>query len=177
VKTATWVAIAALGTIPAALLGWSLSQAAPDDTAQAPTEVVEVQPEFPDLTLGRRPPGEWRWSELRGGECIDFFVSAWEETFQVVPCSSRHDAEFVRVGLISTDPDAVYPGDDAIAEFAREQCESWEPDDLINGEEFDDLVVSPSYSLGLSSWESGDRLAGCFVHQKRGGSFTQKLVH
>jgi len=176
VKTHTWIAVAALGTIPAALIGWEIGQQAEPEPEPVVEEIIDTPIEFPDLTLGPQFPGTWSWSDLRGGECVMPFVSEWEEEFAVVNCLTTHEAEFVRATLISTDAEDVYPGDDAIREFATNACARWEQDDLDRGERFDDLIVSPSYSLGLDAWQRGDRLVGCFVSRRDGGVFTDKLV-
>jgi len=176
VKTHTWIAVAALGTIPAALIGWAIGQQQQPTDAQVIEDVAPVPMEFPDLGLGPQFPGTWAWSELRGGECVMPYVSEWEESFDVVNCLTTHQAEFVRDTLISTVSDDVYPGDDAIREFAIDNCAQWEEDDLDRGERFDDLIVTPSYSLGLDAWQRGDRLVGCFVSRQDGGVFTDKLV-
>ena len=175
-KTHTWIAVAALGTIPAALIGWAIGLQQQPVEPQVVEEVVAEPPAFPDLSLGPRFPGTWSWSELRGGECVMPYVSEWEETFGVVNCLTTHQAEFVRATLMSTEADDVYPGDDAIREFAIDNCADWEQDDLDRGERFDDLIVTPSYSLGLDAWQRGDRLVGCFVSRQDGGVFTDKLV-
>ena len=175
-KTHTWIAVATLGTIPAALIGWAIGQQQLPVEPQVVEVVVAEPPSFPDLSLGPRFPGTWSWRELRGGECVMPYVSEWEETFDVVNCLTTHQAEFVRATLMSTEAEDVYPGDDAIREFAVEHCANWEQDDLDRGERFDDLIVTPSYSLGLDAWQSGDRLVGCFVSRLVGGIFTDKLV-
>ena len=176
-----WLAITLVGVIPAAAIGYLIATVA--GVEPEPPAVVEViEPEViefspPDLSAGPRPVGTWEWSELRGGECIAWFADAFAERFDVVECTTPHEAEFVRATLISISADEPYPGDQAIEEFAKGVCGSWEKDDLIDGELFDDLVSEASFSLGEDRWKSGDRLVGCFVRQLDGELFTAPLVN
>jgi len=94
-----WVVVTILGLIPVAALAAWLSTGSPGDQATAPEpeavepEVVQPpEPEFPNLTDGPRPPGQWEWSDLRGGECLRTFDSAFEETYDVVACDGEHAA-------------------------------------------------------------------------------------
>ena len=175
-----WLAITLIGVIPAATIGYLIGsvpseQPAPRPVVMAEPEVIEFEP--PNLSLGPRPVGTWTWSELRGGECIAWFTDAFAERFDVVECTTPHEAEFVRATLMSDLSQAPYPGDTAVEEFATEHCASWSKDDLVDGELFDDLVAESSFSLGEDAWVRGDRLVGCFVRQRDGELFTSKLVN
>jgi hypothetical protein len=177
-----WVVVTILGLIPVAALAAWLSMGSPGDQATAPEpEVVEPvavqppEPEFPNLTDGPRPPGQWEWSDLRGGECLRTFDSAFEETYDVVTCDGEHAAEFVRANVLDRSPDARYPGHAWVRREAAALCESWPLSDLNDGGRYDDLLVVPSYSLGEESWVQGDRLAGCFVYRE-GGLIDGRLV-
>lgn len=174
-----WIVITVVGLVPAAALGYWLGS--PDEPDVEPEPVVEVAPaevtvDFPQLNLGPRPAGVWAWSELRGGECVDPYESAWAEEFVVVSCDQPHEAEFVRSTLLSTSVAAPYPGDEEIARQAEGHCASWERDDLNEPEAFDDLIAEVAYSLGEHAWERGDRLLGCFVSQRGGREFTSRFV-
>lgn len=174
----TWLIITLVGIIPAAAIGFLIGSTEPEPVEE---EIVVAEPEpvafeLPDLALGPREPGRWAWSELRGGECISFYVDAFAENFTVVSCEAPHEAEFVRATIVDSGLESPYPGDAAIEEFAVELCREWGRDDLAGGEAFDDLVAEASYSLGEDAWNRGDRLAGCFVRQLDGELFTERLV-
>lgn len=174
-----WLVVTAVGIIPAAAIGYLIGSSAPAETTEpvaVPVEAEPVVPEFPNLNLGPRQPGTWSWSELRGGECIEWLADAFQEGFDVVECTRPHEAEFVRASVIDTNADAPYPGDESVEQFATELCRDWGPDDLDGGDAFDDLVAEASFSLGKDAWERGDRLAGCFVRQLDGALFTERLV-
>jgi len=175
-----WLVITLIGVIPAAAIGFLIGSVSSEEPTPPPA--VAVAPEVieftrPNLSLGPRPVGTWQWSELRGGECIAWFADAFAERFDVVECTTPHEAEFVRATLMSDDAEASYPGDAAVEEFATEHCASWAKDDLIEGELFDDLVAESSFSLGEEAWARGDRLVGCFVRQLDGELFSTKLVN
>lgn len=174
-----WLTVTLVGIIPAAAIGFLIGSIEPEP--QEVEEVVVPEPEpvsftLPVLTDGPREPGRWSWSELRGGECVSVFTDAFAQNFTVVPCTTPHEAEFVRATIVDLDRESVYPGDQAIEEFTAELCREWGPDDLIGGEAFDDLVAEASYSLGEDAWARGDRLVGCFVRQLDGELFTERLT-
>lgn len=180
-----WLLVAVAGIFPALAIGYGIGVSASSNGAPpvepmlvAPEPVVEesVELEFPNLELGPRPPGDWLWAQLRGGECIDDFEGPFSENFVVVSCEAPHDAEFVRATIIDTDPDAPYPGDDSVREAAQRLCEGWELDTLNSPERYDDLVVVPGYSFGEQAWEKGDRLAGCFVYREGGEPLEEPLA-
>jgi len=178
-----WVVVTILGLIPvAALAAWfSFENAPSEDSSQEQAidePVVENVPEpvFPDLSGGPRPAGEWEWAELRGGECVRTFDSAFEESYEIVGCGGKHAAEFVRVEMLDRDPEAEYPGHAWVRREAGALCESWPLSELNDAGRYDDLLVVPSHSLGEESWLEGDRLAGCFVYRDGGGLIDGKLV-
>lgn len=184
-KKAVWSVVTVLGVIPIAGLGAWVSVASTSD--QPPSTVQEqpepeaipeldIEPVFPVLAAGPRPPGEWTWSELRGGECLYDFPSAFEESYVVVMCSADHQAEFVRATVLDDDPNAPYPGHAWVRREAAALCESWPLSDFNNAGRYDDLYVVPSYSLGEEAWDQGDRLAGCFVFRDSGGLIDGPLV-
>lgn len=180
-----WLLIAVAGIFPALAMGYGLgvttsSQDAPpaEPALETPEPILEesVEPQFPNLALGPRPPGQWSWEQLRGGECIDDFEGPFVEEFFVVVCEAPHDAEFVRATIIDSNPDAPYPGDESVRESAQRICEDWELDALTNPEDYDDLLVVPGYSFGEQAWDRGDRLAGCFVYRDGGWPLEEPLA-
>ena len=177
-KKTVWVALTVAGVVPAALAGYWLGTPPPEPSEKTVSEPAVELPEvvFPHLMAGPRPPGQWAWSELRGGECIADYTSPWEDHFQVVACTGIHDAEFTRAVIIDSNPDALYPGDEWLEEFALAHCQSFEHDEFFTPELFDDLIVEPGYSMGNDAWIRGDRLAGCFVSQGDGESFSGPLL-
>ena len=183
-KKVVWIVVTVLGVIPIAGLGaWvslASSEQQPSTVQEQPEPEVaqdlDLEPEFPVVAAGPRPPGEWKWSELRGGECLRNFSSAFEESYAVVLCSAGHEAEFVRATVLDEDPTASYPGHAWVRREAAALCESWPLSELNDAERYDDLYVVPSYSLGEEAWARGDRLAGCFVFRDGGGYIDGRIV-
>ena len=182
---AVWSVVTVLGVIPVAGLGAWVAVASSNQeqapTAQGHSEPEAIQevvpePQFPVLAAGPRPPGEWTWSTLRGGECLHDFPSAFEESYVVTACSGEHQAEFVRATVLDDDPTAPYPGHAWVRREAAALCESWPLSELNNAGRYDDLYVVPSYSLGEEAWQQGDRLVGCFVFRDTGGLIDGPLV-
>lgn len=174
---ATLVFIAA--AVGAFFVGQSL---APDDSPAAIVETQEVLDvetpvaEFPSLTGGPQAPGDVSWDELRGGECLRPFESAFAETFTVVECSTPHDAQVVAAQLVSRDRTEPYPGEGAMATQAREVCDV---SDHVNREYaagFADLFVEPAYPITETQWEQGQRVVWCFLRSESGEVFDASIL-
>ena len=173
---ARWLLVAAAGVVPAFLAGYLIAVSVTPDPVPEPEpqpivatpEQTEPTPVFPNLELGPRPNGQWKWRDLRGGECIDPFDDPFAEEFQVVSCGGPYEAALARVEVMNPAPGAPYPGDDAIRQRAQEQCDDWDLGTLIGADRYDDLLVVPSYSLGERAWQRGDRLLGCFLYRSSG---------
>lgn len=142
------------------------------------TEVEsEPGPSFPDLSLNSRSPGIWAFDELRGGECITGYTGPFEDTYQVVPCSSPHDAEVVKASLLSIDPTERFPGEDAVLETAQRVCEVSRLLNLAVASKYSDLLMDYSYPVTEKEWDSGQRVVYCFVYRPTGASLSGSLVN
>ena len=181
---ARWLLVAVAGIVPAFIAGYLVAQAfsveqavdvAPEPVLTEPVD-SEATAVFPNLELGPRPVGEWKWRDLRGGECIDSFEDLFAETFQVVSCSGEYAAVLTRVQVMAEGADAPYPGDDVIRERAAGHCENWDLGELNRADRYDDLLAVPSYSLGEGPWKQGDRLMGCFIFRDSGKALTGELL-
>ena len=172
-----WV-LGTLGTlglwVGAFVLGQSVG--APEDVAvEEVVDVVEIAQEFPELGPPSQTPGTWAWDELRGGECLSGFSEPFAEQFQVVSCSSPHDAELLHAELLSRVASEPYPGDPAVLAAARAACDVR---DLVNievAQEFSDLRTSYSYPVSQDQWEAGERAVYCFVYSESGATFRGSL--
>lgn len=166
---------AALGAF---FVGQSLAPQTPAANVTQTQEVRDVElpvVEFPSLTGGPRGPGDVSWANLRGGECLRPFETAFAETFSVVECSTPHDAQVVVAQLVSRDRTESYPGEAEMAIRAREICDV---SDLINTEyagEFKDLYVEPAYPVTQAQWDEGQRVVWCFVRSGSGEIFEQSF--
>jgi hypothetical protein len=149
---------------------------APDDGAiEEAVDVAEIVAQFPELGPPPQAAGTWAWDELRGGECLSEFSDPFAEQFQVVSCSSPHNAELLHAELLSRVASEPYPGDPAVLAAARAACDVR---DLVNievAQEFSDLRTSYSYPVSQDQWEVGERAVYCFVHSESGATFTSSL--
>jgi len=160
--------------VGAFVLGQSVG--APEDAAvEEVVESAESAPQFPELGPPAQAPGTWAWNELRGGECLTGFGDPFAEQFQVVSCSSPHNAELLHADLLSRVASEPYPGDPAVLAAARAACDVR---DLVNievAQEFSDLRTSYSYPVSQDQWEAGERGVYCFVYSESGATFTSSL--
>lgn len=160
--------------VGAFVLGQSVG--APEDVAiEEVVDAVEIVAEFPDLGPPSQTPGTWAWDDLRGGECLTGFSDPFAEEFQVVSCSSPHNAELLHAELLSRESSEPYPGDPAVLAAARAACDVR---DLVNMEvaqEFSDLRTSYSYPVSQNQWDAGERGVYCFVYSESGATFTSSL--
>ena len=170
--------LGSLATV-AALIGafflGRMIQAPESQTDVVDSQVVEESPSLVDLTGGPRPEGEWVWHELRGGECIADFESAFQESFTVVSCSVPHEAQLVVTELLSKNLGDEFPGEDEVQAATREICVV---DDQINFDEaqnYPDLIVDYSFPVTQQSWDDGYRAGYCFVTRSSGGVLTASL--
>ena len=146
--------------------------------APVETEVEsEAGPSFPDLSLGPKGSGVWPFDELQGGECITDYTGPFEETYQVVPCFSPHDAEVVKASLLSIDPSERFPGEEAVLEIAQGVCEISRLLNLAVASDYSDLVMDYSYPVTEKEWDSGERVVYCFVYRSTGASMSRSLVN
>ena len=124
--------------VGAFFVGQSLApQTSTGDVTQV-QEVLEVErpvAEFPSLTGGPREPGDASWADLRGGECLRPFETAFAETFSVVLVIRYSDANakqypytfcnkigcIARIGFSQEDVDLMKAGDRAILSITHIQ--------------------------------------------------------
>lgn len=169
-----FVALWVLGTL--AVLGlagiafwWGMQQALPDDDEVALEEVTaEPAITFPNLAEGPKPAGSWPWTELRGGECLESYAGPYAEDYQVVGCQAPHDAQVISAQLLSRDLAEPYPGEDVLAERAREVCDVMPLLDRERAAGYSDLVLEWSYPVNARQWDEGNRVVYCFVSRSSG---------
>lgn len=151
---------------------WTTSDAAPAPTTDAaPMPVPEPAP-LPDPLEGvpdgvPLPAGDWEWSLLRGGECIEPWVSPWESEFTVVDCAEPHAAQLVLRSPIADAPEE-YPGAEAIAAPLALQCSSPQVIDYALAAEYDDIQIQTAYPVTAEEWADGYRDFFCFISRSSG---------
>lgn len=159
----------------------------------AEPEVVEPEPEpeeppLTELPIGPVPPGEYRWNELLGGECLDPFVDGWQNTYTVVDCEQPHAAEMVYrawfpdplaaeedEGATVTPGSSVFPGVDALKLQVAELCNAAGVVDLSVARDYKDAQIQGTYPATAEQWDA-DPSYYCFVSQSSGEPLTGSLA-
>lgn len=181
-KVLMWVAgglVAALalvvlfyfGTKLPGLLGPSpVDVALPTNT---PTPTPTAKP------VGPLPPGEYRWDELLGGECLDPYNGPWVEKFTVVDCEQPHAAQLVTRGEFTEDDgfNTPYPGMDSLqAQATGPLCTSASVIDYAKASAYTDIEYEASFAVNAADWAKGDRDYYCFVSRSSGGAISGSLA-
>lgn len=117
-------------------------------------------------------PGDYAWSELFGGECIDPFPGAWAEEFTVVSCDDPHAAQLVAVGDLSELEGSTYPGDDLISPLVSAECQKQGVLDLAVASVYPNMEVSFSHAANEDDWDAGNTAFYCFVNLADGSDIT-----
>lgn len=149
------------------LLGTNLGEQSAENTAAEATPTPTPTP-TPRPGTGPVDPGDYDWDDLRGGECVDPFFSAWEEEFTVVDCEDPHAAQVLLRGEFSDAATAAYPGTDALLAQAITECSSESVLDFAIAGQVNDIQISASVPATESSWEDGLREYYCFVARGSG---------
>ncbi|MGY2897600.1 hypothetical protein ACVKXF_000212 [Curtobacterium sp. PvP017] len=142
------------------------ASAAPSDEAAAPAATLQFAT-TPAL------PGEHAWTDLAGGECLSPFTNAWAQTFTVVDCTTPHIGQLT--ARLTVDGDA-YPGPEALATQAADQCQSDAALNASAAAAVGDVQVQGSYAPDQATWDQGDRFISCFVTRSSGQELTASLA-
>ncbi|MEZ5189810.1 MAG: septum formation family protein [Schumannella sp.] len=129
------------------------------------------------IAVGPVAPGDYRYDELLGGECLDPFESPWQDRFTVVHCDVPHAAQLVRVGeypIPETGPEP-YPGEDDLQARALTYCQrSGIYSSAVS--KLKDAVIGVSYPVSAEAWDAGDRRYSCFVWRSSGEQITADIA-
>jgi hypothetical protein len=108
---------------------------------------------------------------VQTGECFHSSAGTAGRTVEVkdlssVPCADAHDGEVFAVVSHPAPKAAVYPGDDAVADFAAAECLQRFP--AYTGGSYDDSDLQvATVRPGHDSWvDKDDREVACVLYQK-----------
>lgn len=155
------VVVVALVFVSTQLSSWVNGGSAPAPSTATPT-----------AALG---PGTYQWDQLFGGECLDPFTGAWQQTYTVVDCAGGHAGQLVYKGSFDTTPDAVFPGEAALAEQINALCTRNGIFDVAAATAAGSLQVQGSFPVTEEQWTAGQRNYFCFVNHTDGSSLTGSL--
>jgi hypothetical protein len=126
---------------------------------------------------GPLAPGQsYRWDQLRGGECVDPFTSAWAQRFDVVDCNAQHGAQLVYRAPFTTDPAAVFPGEQAISSQINTLCSKPGVVDLQAASAYNDVQLVAAYPVNAAQWNTGQRDYYCFATRASGQPLTSSIA-
>ena len=129
-------------------------------------------------TTKRRATACWRWI-WRSGDCFDDppgWSDVTEETttvlaVNVVPCSVAHDEEVIGVVRHPADPDADFPGDEAMIALADTEC--MEAFERWVGRPYNESILELGYLWPVEeNWNAGDRTIRCLAFHPGGQPLT-----
>jgi hypothetical protein len=179
-KVLLWVAgglLAALALVGLFMLGTKLSRLFPtqapiaEPTAQ-PTTVAEALPP----PVGPVAPGTYAWNELLGTECLDQYVSPWQEEYIVVDCAAPHSAQMVAHGYFSDEAFAPYPGVDELQSRINLLCTKTTAVDYSVASQYADIQIAASYAATEEEWDAGERDYYCFVSRSSNEPFAVSVA-
>jgi hypothetical protein len=189
-KILLWVAggvVALLVLVTLFILGTRLPDllgAAPAVTP-TPTPTPTVTAAVP--AVGPIAAGTHDWNELLGGECLDPYVSPWEEEYTVVDCAAPHPAQLVARGTFppaapveGAEPgdsaDDPYPGTEALQVQINLLCTAPTVIDLSVAGQFSDIQFQASFAATEQQWLDGDHDYYCFVSRSSGEPLTVSIA-
>ena len=153
--------------------------AAPTPTPSAsvtPTPTPTPTPTETVAPVGPVAPGVYQWDELLGKECVDPYVSPWEQSFTVVDCAVGHHAQLTSKGSFGGDAATVYPGEAALKAQLNLLCTGGNALNLGAAGAYGDLQFQASYPATDAKWAAGDRFYYCFVSRAGGDVLTGSLA-
>ncbi|GAA4161438.1 hypothetical protein GCM10022286_19020 [Gryllotalpicola daejeonensis] len=147
-------------------------------TPSATPTPTQTQTQDPAVAgSGPLPAGQsYQWDQLRGGECINPFSSAWAQQFAVVDCNAQHAAQLVYTAPFATDPSTPFPGAQAIASQINLLCSKPGVVDLHAAAAYSDVQVVGAYPVNADQWNSGQRNYFCFVTRSSKQPFTSSIA-
>lgn len=183
-----WVAgslVAVLALVGLFLLGTRLPDLLAPEPVVTPTPTPTPTPTQTVKPVGPVEPGDYRWDDLLGGECLEPYVDAWQDEYTVVDCAEPHGGQLVARATLDeagteagTDagdaapgaiPDPVpYPGEEALSARMYLLCSGPSVLDRDAAGAWDDLAVQGSYPVTEEQWADGYREYSCFVSRSSG---------
>jgi hypothetical protein len=162
------IALFLLGTRISSLLPVPAAIVTPTPTPSATFPVV--------LPLGPVDPGEYYWDRLLGGECLDPFESAWQDTYEVVDCTQPHPAQMVHRGVFDDPEGTPYPGLEELGTRINLLCTAPTIIDYAIAGTVQDIQVAASFAADEEEWDEGNRTYFCFVNRAGGELLTASIA-
>lgn len=184
-KVLLWIAgslVALLALVALFFVGTRI----PDLLGPAPgAEPSSTPTPTPTPTETERPvgpvaPGDYRWDELWGGECLEPFTNAWQDEYTVVDCGVPHGGQLVArlpfplpEGATEQGP---YPGEEVLAGQIAILCSAPGVIDLSAAGTFTDIQLQGAFAVTEEEWADGHQDYFCFVSRSSGEPLTRSLA-
>ena len=149
--------------------------AAPTASAEPTPTPTSTPTPTPEVTSAQ-PAGVHEWNTLFGGECLEPYVSPWEEDFTVVDCAAGHTAQLVYRGNFGGDAATVYPGEAALAAQINLLCTAPGILDLNTAGAYPNLQMQGSYPITAEQWTAEPRTYHCFVSRASAEPLTGSIM-
>jgi len=178
-KILLWVAgslVAVLALVAVFLVGARLAPTIRPAPVAVPSAVGTAPSSSPGLGLGPREPGEYTWSELRGGECLEPWESAWQDTYVVVDCATPHRAQMVYRGVFDDPAGTPYPGVEALQDRTLPLCSAPSSINFEAAAGAADIQISASFAGNDQEWLAGNPSFFCFVARAGGEPLTGSIA-
>ena len=178
-KVLIWIAgslVAAVALVGLFLLGTQLAPILSPDPVATPTPTPTATTSPFDEILGPVAPGLHDWDELLGTECLEPFVSAWEEEFSVIDCSAPFSAQLVHRGTFTDSQLEPYPGFDVLQARMNLLCTSPSNINYSVAVQFTDIQFAASFAVDQQEWIEGHRDYFCFVTRASGEPFATSIA-
>ncbi|MBG6108585.1 hypothetical protein [Frigoribacterium sp. CG_9.8] len=127
-------------------------------------------------TTGPVAVGIHLWSDLRGGECVDPYSSAFDLRFTVVACGAPHPAQMVFRGTFPGEQNATYPGLESLQSQINLLCSAPGVIDLQTAGAYSDIQFQASYAATSDEWTAGQHDYFCFVKRAGGEAITGSVA-
>lgn len=168
------VAVFFLGTRIPALLGPAPGAEPAPSATPSPTPTATARP------IGPVEPGEYRWDELWGGECLEPYEDAWQEEYTVVACSEPHTAQLADRAPFPLAEGATvagpFPGEETLAAQISLLCSRPGVLDLAAAAPFTDIQMQGSHAVTEEQWDEGMQDFFCFASRSSGEPLTVSIV-
>jgi hypothetical protein len=164
--SASFWAVTAVVAIAVGAGGFWLGSGALSSGMATPTPTVTATPSpSPASTL---TPGTYDYDALITGSCLATFPSAWEETYEVVSCTSPHVAQVIRVGQVPGYAPATFAGEAQVQATVLPLCT--EPGVLDPGvaQANPNTVITFSFPVTATQWRESKGAFVCFASSADG---------
>ncbi|MGV8881496.1 MAG: septum formation family protein [Rhodoglobus sp.] len=152
--------------------------AAPPAALPVPTSTPTASPAPTPAapTVGPVAEGVHQWDALRGGECLDPFDTAWQDSYTVVNCAAPHVAQLVIRGAFADAPEVAYPGLDQLSARMNLLCTAPSVVDYSAAGGISDIQVEASFAVDAADWDAGNRTYFCFLSRSSGESLLTSIA-